>query len=68
MQRVDWVRQSRFFWINTSPVYHDGIRITAADKQGKLIYYLGTQHDVTQQIRAEDELRRLNELLAEADS
>jgi PAS domain S-box-containing protein len=37
------------------------------DKQGKLIYYLGTQYDVTEQIRAEDELRRLNELLAEAN-
>jgi PAS domain S-box-containing protein len=37
------------------------------DQQGKLIYYLGTQYDVTEQIRAEDELRRLNELLAEAD-
>ena len=37
------------------------------DKQGKLIYYLGTQYDVTEQMRAEDELRRLNELLAEAN-
>lgn len=36
------------------------------DQQGKLIYYLGTQYDVTEQVRAEDELRRLNELLAEA--
>lgn len=37
------------------------------DQQGKLIYYLGTQYDVTEQMRAEDELRRLNELLAEAN-
>ena len=37
------------------------------DQQGKLIYYLGTQYDVTEQVRAEDELRRLNALLAEAD-
>lgn len=37
------------------------------DQQGKLIYYLGTQYDVTEQIRAEDELRRLNALLAEVD-
>ncbi len=37
------------------------------DQNGKLIYYLGTQYDVTEQLRAEDELRRLNELLAEAD-
>lgn len=37
------------------------------DQQGQLIYYLGTQYDVTEQIRAEAELRRLNALLAEAD-
>lgn len=37
------------------------------DRQGRLIYYLGTQYDVTEQIRAEEELRRLNALLAEAD-
>lgn len=37
------------------------------DQQGKLIYYLGTQYDVTEKIRAEEELRRLNALLAEAD-
>lgn len=32
--------------------------------QGRLIYYLGTQYDVTEKVRAEDELRRLNALLA----
>ena len=37
------------------------------DPQGELIYFLGTQYDVTEQIRAEAELRRLNALLAEAD-
>lgn len=37
------------------------------DPQGKLIYYLGTQFDVTEQVRSEDELRRLNALLAELD-
>jgi len=37
------------------------------DPQGRLIYYLGTQYDVTEKIRAEEELRRLNELLAELD-
>jgi len=37
------------------------------DQQGKLIYYLGTQYDVTEQVRAEDELRRLNALLAKVD-
>ena len=38
------------------------------DQQGKLIYYLGTQYDVTEQVRAEAELRRLNAILAEADA
>jgi hypothetical protein len=33
----------------------------------KLIYYLGTQYDVTEKVRAEEELRRLNALLAAAD-
>ncbi|NEX19597.1 PAS domain-containing protein [Thiorhodococcus mannitoliphagus] len=34
------------------------------DPQGKLIYFLGIQYDVTEQIRAEKELKRLNALLA----
>ena len=37
------------------------------DPQGRLIYYLGTQYDVTEKIRAEEELRRLNALLAKVD-
>jgi PAS domain S-box-containing protein len=37
------------------------------DPDGRLIYYLGTQYDVTEKVRAEEELRRLNSLLAEAD-
>jgi PAS domain S-box-containing protein len=37
------------------------------DKQGHLIYFLGTQYDVTEKIRAEEELRRLNALLAAAE-
>jgi PAS domain S-box-containing protein len=37
------------------------------DQHGKLIYYLGTQYDVTEKVRAEEELRRLNALLAAAD-
>jgi PAS domain S-box-containing protein len=35
------------------------------DRQGKLIYYLGIQHDITNQVQAEEELKRLNELLGE---
>lgn len=34
------------------------------DPQGRLIYYLGTQYDVTDKVRAEEELQRLNALLA----
>ena len=33
------------------------------DSNGKLLYYLGVQLDVTQQIRAEEEIKRLNQLL-----
>jgi PAS domain S-box-containing protein len=38
------------------------------DQQGRLIYFLGTQFDVTEQIRAEEELARLNALLAAAEA
>jgi PAS domain S-box-containing protein len=34
------------------------------DQQGKLIYFLGTQYDVSEKVRAEEELQRLNELIA----
>jgi PAS domain S-box-containing protein len=37
------------------------------DPGGRLIYFLGIQHDVTNQLRAERELHRLNQLLAEPD-
>ncbi|NEV61724.1 PAS domain-containing protein [Thiorhodococcus minor] len=37
------------------------------DPQGNLIYYLGIQYDVTEKVRAEKELERLNALLAEKD-
>lgn len=36
------------------------------DRQGELIYYLGVQHDVTNELEAERELTRLNALLAES--
>jgi len=41
--------------------------IVYANQAFELIYYLGTQYDVTEQVRAEDEPRRLNALLAEVD-
>ena len=37
------------------------------DRQGRLVYYLGIQYDVTNQVEAEEELKRLNALLGEAD-
>jgi PAS domain S-box-containing protein len=36
------------------------------DRQGRLIYYLGIQYDVTDQVQAEQELKRLNALLQKA--
>jgi PAS domain S-box-containing protein len=38
------------------------------DRDGNLIYFLGLQHDVTNQILAEHELERLNQLLGESES
>ncbi len=37
------------------------------DRQGRVIYYLGIQYDVTNQVQAEDELMRLNALLEKVD-
>jgi PAS domain S-box-containing protein len=37
------------------------------DPDGRLIYYLGIQYDVTEKVRAQEELERLNQLLAAAD-
>jgi PAS domain S-box-containing protein len=36
------------------------------DPEGRLLYYLGIQHDVTDKVLAEQELARLNALLARA--
>ncbi|MEY6433471.1 PAS domain-containing protein [Thioalkalicoccus limnaeus] len=33
------------------------------DRQGRLIYYLGIQHDISESIRAQEELDRINALL-----
>jgi len=33
------------------------------DREGKLIYYLGVQYDVTRQIQAEEEIQRLSQAL-----
>lgn len=37
------------------------------DREDKLIYFLGVQYDVTEQIRAREELEQLKEMLREAD-
>jgi PAS domain S-box-containing protein len=37
------------------------------DPEGRLIYYLGIQYDVTEKIRAQEELQRLNRLLESAN-
>ena len=37
------------------------------DREGRVIYYLGIQYDVTSQVQAEDELKRLNALLSRVD-
>ncbi|MCP5291592.1 MAG: PAS domain-containing protein [Burkholderiales bacterium] len=34
------------------------------DSNGNLLYFLGVQHDATEQIKAEDEIRQLKEQLA----
>jgi PAS domain S-box-containing protein len=36
------------------------------DRDGRLIYYLGVQYDVTEQVKAKEELARLNALLEAA--
>jgi len=38
------------------------------DKQGRLIYFLGLQHDITNQVEAEAELEHLNKLLGQRGS
>ena len=36
------------------------------DRAGELVYYLGVQYDITGQVRAEEEVERLQSLLASA--
>jgi PAS domain S-box-containing protein len=38
------------------------------DRQDNLIYYVGIQYDVTNQVEAEEELKQLNALIKKADS
>lgn len=46
-------------------LFYNHFRITPLfDKAGKVIYYLGVQYDVTQQVLAQEEIKRLNDQLA----
>ena len=37
------------------------------DRQGRTIYYLGIQYDITNQVEAEKEMEHLNALIRKAD-
>ena len=37
------------------------------DREGRVIYYLGIQYDVTNQVQADDELKRLNAVMAKVN-
>ena len=37
------------------------------DREHRLLYFLGLQYDVTNQLQAEEELKRLNRLLGQTD-
>jgi len=37
------------------------------DREGRLVYFLGLQYDITNQVEAEAELKRLNDLLRKAE-
>jgi len=37
------------------------------DRDGRLIYYLGLQYDITNQVQAREELKQLNRLLGQVD-
>ena len=46
-------------------LFHNKLNITPLfDNYGQLIYFLGVQYDVTQQVGAEDEIRKLGAKLS----
>ncbi len=46
--------------------FYNRLKLTPLfDHQGNLLYFLGVQYDVTQQIEAEDEIKQLNRRLEE---
>jgi PAS domain S-box-containing protein len=45
-------------------LFHNHLALTPLfDREGGLIYYLGVQYDVTRQVAAEEEIKRLSEQL-----
>lgn len=48
-------------------LFYNRLKLTPLfDHNDKLLYFLGVQYDVTQQIEAEDEIKKLNKRLEEA--
>jgi len=46
-------------------LFHNRLKITPLlDRKNRVIYYLGVQYDITQQVAASNEIKELNELLA----
>ncbi|WP_031432335.1 PAS sensor domain-containing protein [Methylomarinum vadi] len=47
-------------------LFYNRLKLTPLfDHQGNLLYFLGVQYDVTQQVEAEDEIQQLNRRLEE---
>jgi PAS domain S-box-containing protein len=46
-------------------LFYNRLKITPLlDKKGRIIYYLGVQYDVTEQVEANNEIRELNAIIA----
>ncbi len=50
---------------NGEPFFNHLALTPLFDSEGKLMYYLGVQYDVTAQVKAEEEIKRLSENLEE---
>jgi PAS domain S-box-containing protein len=45
-------------------LFHNRLEITPLyDNKGSLLYYLGVQYDITYKVDAEEEIRKLNEMI-----
>jgi PAS domain S-box-containing protein len=46
-------------------LFYNRLKITPLlDKKGRIIYYLGVQYDMTEQVEANNEIRELNAIIA----